>query len=126
MTYIHTTQYKELFQKDLYVKKKLSTGHVNTPWTPKVDITLTKIVCELKDTASGNGSSIIRIHKNYGHSSQQTIFDAVFAENDVTQETSSIFSFAVTAGDEITYEVTSVTSNDPGGEAIISFVYNNT
>lgn len=126
MTYIHTTQYKEKFQKDLYIKKKLSIGHNVTPWTPKVNITLTKIVCELKDTASGSGSSIIRFYKNHGHSSQQIIFDAVFAENDITQETSSIFSFAVTAGDEITYEVSSVTANDPGGEAIISFIYENT
>jgi hypothetical protein len=126
MTYIHTTQYKEKFQKDLYIKKKLEIGHNNTPWAPKVNITLKKIVCELKDTASGSGSSILRIHKNYGHSSQQIIFDAVFAENDVTQETSSIFSFSVSAGDEITFEVASVTSNDPGGEVIISFVYENT
>ena len=125
MTYISQTQYKEKFQKDLYIKKKLSIGHNNTPWIPKVNISLKKIVVELKDTALGSGSSIVRFYKNYGHSSQQIIYDAVFAENDTTQETSSLFSFLITAGEEITYGVTQVTSNDPGGEAIISFVYEN-
>jgi len=124
MTYFKQT--KEKFQKDLYIKKKLSVGHNETPWVPKVNITLKKIVVELKDTASGTGNTIVRIYKNYGSGSQETIFDAVFAANDVTQETSSLFSFSITAGEEITYGVTQVTSNDPGGEAIISFVYENT
>lgn len=125
MTYISQTQYKEKFQKDLYIKKKLSVGHNNTPWTPKVNISLKKIVVELKDTALGNGSSIVRIYKNYGHSSQQIVYDAVFVANDTTQETSSLFSFSVPEGSEITYGVTQVTSDDPGGEAIISFIYEN-
>ena len=126
MTYVHQTQYKEKFQKDLYIKKKLSVEHNETPWVPKVNVTLKKIVVDLKDTASGTGNTIIRIYKNFGQSSQTTIFDAVFSANDVTQETSSLFSFAVLAGEEITYGVTQVTSNDPGGEVIISFVYENT
>ena len=125
MTYISQTQYKEKFQKDLYIKKKLAVGHNNTPWTPKVNISLKKIVVELKDTALGSGSSIVRIYKNYGHSSQQIVYDAVFAANDTTQETSSLFSFSVPEGSEITYGVTQVTSDDPGGEAIISFIYEN-
>jgi len=125
MTYIYQSQYKEKLQKDLYVKKKLSVGHNDTPWKPKVVISIKKIVVELKDTASGSGSSIIRIYKNYGHSSQQIVYDAVFAANDISQETSSLFSFAVPEGSEITYGVTQVTSNDPGGEAIISFIYEN-
>lgn len=126
MTYIHTAQYKEKLQKDLYIKKKLSVGHNNTPWVPKVNVTLKKIVIDLKDTASGSGNTIIRIYKNYDHSNQQIIFDAVFAANDISQETNSLFSFEVLAGEEITFGVTQVTSNDPGGEAIISFVYENT
>jgi len=125
MTYIYQTQYKEKFQKDLYIKKKLSVGHNSTPWTPKVNISIKKIVVELKDTALGNGNSIVRIYKNYGDSSQQIVYDAVFSANDISQETSSLFTFAVSAGDEITYGVTQVTSNDPGGEAIISFIYEN-
>lgn len=125
MTYIHQTQYKEKLQKDLYVKKKFIIGQNSTPWSPKVDILLTKIVVEMKDTALGSGSTIVRFYKNFGHSSQQIIYDAVFAENDVTQETSSLFSFSVPAGSEITYGVTQVASADAGGEAIISFIYEN-
>lgn len=125
MTYVHQTQYKETFQKDLYLKNKLKVKHDPTPWVPKSNIRLTKIVVELKDTALGSGSSIIRLYKNYGESNQQIIFDAVFAENDRTQETSSLFSHAVAAGDEITYGVTQITSTDAGGEAIISFLYEN-
>jgi hypothetical protein len=125
MTYIQQSQYKETLQKDLYIKKKFSVGNSNTPWVPKVDIVLNKIVCDLKDTATGNGSTIIRFFKNYGTSSQSIIFDAVFAANDVSQETSSVFSFSVNAGDEVTYSIISTTSSDPGGEAIISFLYRN-
>ena len=125
MTYIYSASIKEKFQKDLYIKKKLSIGHNNTPWKPKVNILLKKIVVELKDTASGSGNSVIRLYNNYGQGSQQIIYDASFASNDASQETSSVFSFAVQAGSEITYGITQVTSNDPGGEAIISFIYEN-
>lgn len=125
MTYIRQSPYKETFQKDLYVKKKFTISNSNTPWVPKIDIVLNKIVCELKDTATGTGNTILRFYKNFGASSQAIIFDAVFAANDVSQETSTIFSFAISAGDEITYSIVSTTSNDPGGEAIISFLYQN-
>lgn len=125
MTYIRQSQYKETFQKDLYVKKKFAVGNSSTPWVPKVGIVLNKVVCELKDTATGTGNTIVRFYKNFGGSNQAIIFDAVFAANDVSQETSSVFSFSINAGDEITYSVVSTTSNDPGGEAIISFLYQN-
>jgi len=105
VTYIQQSQYKETFQKDLYVKKKFAVGNSSTPWVPKVGIVLN--------------------YKNFGGSNQAIIFDAVFAANDVSQETSSVFSFSINAGDEITYSVISTTSNDPGGEAIISFLYQN-
>lgn len=126
MTYIVRNQIKESLQKDLYIKKKLNVSVSQTPWIPKVNITLKKIVCDLKDTALGSGNTIIRIYKNYGQASQDTIFDIVFAQNEVTQETNSIFSYSINAGDEINYGVVSVTDADPGGEAIISFIYENT
>jgi hypothetical protein len=125
MTYIQQIQYKETFQKDLYIKKKFNVGNSSTPWVPKIDIVLNKIVCELKDNATGTGSTILRFYKNIGSSSQAIIFDAVFAANDVSQETNAVFSFPISAGDEVTYSVVSTTSNDPGGEAIISFLYKN-
>jgi len=125
MTYITRSLSRETLQKDLYIKKKFSVGVNNTPWIPKVNILITKIVCELKDTASGSGSSVIRIYKNYGTASQETIFDAVFSENQISDETNALFSYSLPAGSEVVYGITSVTSNDPGGEAIISFLYEN-
>jgi hypothetical protein len=120
MTYIPTA-----LQKDLYVKRKFSIFDSTTPWTPKVNITLTRILIELKDTATGTGASTLRIWGDRGTTNQVVIFDASFSANEALKETGSSFSHDITAGTEITYSVTQITDADPGGEAIISFLYKN-
>jgi hypothetical protein len=117
---------KVQLQKDLYIKRSLSISDSVTPWSPKTDITLNSIKCELKSTATGAGNSIIRIWENRGASNQNIIFDASFAANQAVKETVSSFAYAVTAGAEITYSIIQTTATDPGGEAIISFLYENT
>ena len=124
MTYIK--QQKETFQKDLYIKKQLEVENSVTPWVPKIGLTIKSIVCELSDTPIGTGSSTIRIWNNRGDSSQQIVFDAVFNANDSSKTTASNFLHTIDSGDNITYSVTQVTSDDPGGQAIISFMYENT
>lgn len=123
MTYLTN---KVQLQKDLYIKRSLSISDSVTPWSPKTDVTLNSIKCELKSTATGAGNSIIRIWKNRGTSNQAVIFDASFAANEATKETVASFTHAVAAGAEITYSITSITDSNPGGEAIISFLYENT
>jgi hypothetical protein len=116
---------KPLLQKDLYIKKKFTVSDSTTPWIPQVNITLNSIKVELKDTATGTGNSVLRIWENRGASNQAIIFDATFSANDAIKQTNSSFSRSVTSGAEITYSITQITTGDAGGEAIISFVYEN-
>lgn len=123
MTYI--IQSKETFQKDLYIKKTLLIENSVTPWVPKNDIKIKSIICELSDTPLGSGSSIIRIWKNRGESSQQIVFDASFAANESSKNTANDFSQVISANDKITHSVTQIAGTDAGGHAIISFLYEN-
>ena len=122
MTYLPA---KEQLQKDLYIKTKFSVSDSNTPWIPQFGVLLKSIVVELKDTATGTGNSVVRIWENRGESNQAIIFDATFSANEAIKETSSVFSRSVASGSEIAYSITEITSEDPGGHAIISFVYEN-
>lgn len=124
MTYFK--QIKEKSQKDLYVKKKFSIGDSVTPWVPKFDIILKKIICELSDTPIGTGTSNIRFYINRGEPTEAILFDASFSENENIKSTLASYSQLIAQDSKITYSITSVTSIDPGGQAIISFVYENT
>lgn len=124
MTYFK--QLKEKSQKDLYIKKKFSVVDSVTPWIPKFDIVLKKIICELNDTPIGTGSSNVRFYVNRGEPTEAILFDASFSENENIKATLSNYSQIITQDSKITYSITSVASTDPGGQAIISFVYENT
>lgn len=123
MTYFK--QIKEKFQKDLYIKKSFSVMDSTTPWIPKVDIELKKIVCELNETPIGTGSSNVRFYLNKGEANESILFDANFSENENIKSTLSSYSQTVLKDSKITYSITSITSDVPGGQAIINFIYEN-
>lgn len=122
MTYFAQAKKK---QKDLYIKKSLTVHNSTTHWSIKQPVMFKRVIIDLNTSPSGSGTTSIVIYKNRGRSSQQTIFTGNFSSGETTKSSSYNLDIKINEGDAITYSVASTTSGNPGGNAIIHFIYEN-
>ena len=112
-------------QKDLYIKKTLSTQHSTTPWIPKENIKITAIDMTVFTAPAGSGNTTIRVYKDRTLGSEATLFDGVFSAGETSESTATNYSQTIVAGSRITYSIISEASGSPGVDCLISFTYEN-